>query len=87
MDNKDKGLLPKYYIQKIAGVEEDFFGNPKYKTEEVATGSEFFVLRLDDLQKDKVHKEACTKAVLLYAELIKDHLPQLSKDLIEKYGQ
>lgn len=47
---------------------------------------EYFVLRLDNNASDKVHVEACRKAVLFYANEIKDHLPELSKDLIQRYG-
>jgi len=89
-DENPKGLHTRYYIQKIVGSvgKEDFFGNSYYEPEleEVGDGSEYFVLRLDDGGSDLKHIEACRKAVLHYAELIKDHLPELSKDLIERYG-
>jgi hypothetical protein len=47
-------------------------------------GFEGFVLRLDE-GGDSKHVEACRKAVLTYAEEIKDYLPQLSKDLFDRY--
>ena len=90
-EENPNGLHAKYYIQKVKKIElegEDFFGNPIYKPEleEVEKGSEYFVLRLDDGGGDPKHIEACRKAVLVYAEQIKDHIPQLSEDLIERYG-
>ena len=50
----------------------------------VNPNTEYFVLRLDK-EGDKKHVEACRKAILIYAEEIKDYLPELSQDLIEKY--
>lgn len=72
--SKDLGLIKKYFITKADGTEfpEDF---------------DAFVLRLDEGQSDKIHLEACRKAVLTYAEEIKDHLPLLSQDLKTKYGR
>lgn len=68
-----QGLYPKYIVKKSNG-------NP------VDEKAEYFVLRLDDNGKDKKHIEACRKAVLKYAYEIRDHLPELSKDLFAKYG-
>ena len=69
-----KGLHQKYHIQKIG-----YFGY-----EPLDDGFEGFVLRLDK-GGDPKHVEACRKAVLKYAEEIKDYLPELSKDLVDKY--
>lgn len=76
------GLYKKYYIAKrtphmqgadtIDPVDED---------------AEYFVLRLDDGGKDPNHVAACRKAVLTYAENIKDYIPKLAADLIERYGK
>jgi len=90
MENTE-GLKNKYFIQKVIGkiyVGDDFFGNAIYKPElkEVDKNAEYFVLRLDDNSKDKIHLEACRKAILVYAEEIKNHLPELSKDLTNKYS-
>lgn len=49
-----------------------------------ACKGDYFILKLDS--KDPYHKKACIAAVLKYAEKIKNHLPQLSKDIIEKYS-
>lgn len=72
MDNK-KGLYRRYKIEKTNGKPVDPL-------------AEYFVLRLDRNGTDPVHIEAGRKAILLYAEEIKDHLPELSKDLIERYS-
>jgi len=68
---KNKGLFGKYIIQKSDGSPVD-------------EGAEYFVLRLNG-DGDLKHIEACKKAILVYAEEIKDHLPLLSKDLLTKY--
>jgi hypothetical protein len=51
----------------------------------VDEGSEYFVLRLDK-GGDPQNVEACRKTILTYANEIKDYLPELSNDLIEKYS-
>ena len=71
---KERGLYNKYHIEKMNGDNVDSRAN-------------YFVLRLDNYGKDKAHISACRKAVLCYAEAIKDHLPLLAKDLIKKYGE
>lgn len=91
MSNKEKGLYPKYKIEKIVGLKrvgEGFSGEPiyDYLTKPVSEGAEYFVLRLDSGSSDPVHIEACKKAVLVYADEIESHLPELAKDLREKYG-
>lgn len=86
IDENPKGLHQKYVIRKVTEVKRDgFFGSPKLITRPVDSDAEYFILRLDDRCKDKKHVEACRKAVLHYAELIKEHIPELSKDLIERY--
>jgi hypothetical protein len=68
---KNKGLLHKYNITKTNGHPMDI-------------DAEYFVLRLDD-KGEKNHVNACRKAILIYANEIKEYLPELSKELIEKY--
>jgi hypothetical protein len=68
------GLHQRYVIEKTNG-------------EPVDARAEYFILRLDDYGNDPKHIEACRKAVLFYAQEIKDHLPKLSKDLIERYSK
>jgi hypothetical protein len=82
------GLHQKYLIQKIVhtpdSLESKVYGN-EWSVLPVDSGFEGFVLRLDK-GGDPKHVEACRKAILIYAEEIKDYLPELSKDLIEKYS-
>ena len=85
------GLHQKYYIQKISHITEvdsDNFDPKLFQhqsfLEPLDDGFEGFVLRLDK-GGDPKHVEACRKAVLKYAEEIKDYLPELSKDLLDKY--
>ncbi|MBY8982729.1 MAG: hypothetical protein KGD57_07260 [Candidatus Lokiarchaeota archaeon] len=75
-----KGLHQRYFIQKI------IFREGKFELKNVDIDAEYFVLRLDKNDKDTKHIGACRKAVLNYAENIKDHFPELAKDLIERYG-
>lgn len=72
MEN-NKGLIKKYIISKANG-------------STVSEDAEYFVLRLDEKQKDDVHRNACVKAVLTYADEIENHLPELAKDLRAKYS-
>lgn len=53
----------------------------------VSRDAEYFILRLDAAGKDRIHVNACRKAVLLYAEEIKNHLPKLAADLIKRYSE
>lgn len=68
------GLHLRYVIRKSNGQPID----PK---------AEYFVLRLDNAGTDPVHVAACRKAVLVYAEAIKAHLPLLAKDIFERYEE
>jgi hypothetical protein len=73
IEENPKGLYQRYIVSKTSGKPVD-------------ENAEYFVLRLDKNGKDPKHVKACRKAVLKYAEEIADHLPELSKDLIERYG-
>jgi hypothetical protein len=68
-----KGLHQRYYVEKVDGEPID----PK---------AEYFILRLDNYGSDPKHIAACRKAIITYAKEIKNHLPKLSKDLIERYA-
>lgn len=91
------GLHQRFLIKKIVGIEKgklDYSdrngGNrrpDKIITKDVDPKAEYFVLRMDKNGSDPVHIEACRKAVLVYAEEIKNHLPQLSEDLILRYNK
>lgn len=67
------GLHYRYKIEKTNG-------------EPLDPNAEYFVLRLDKRGTDPKHIAACRKAILTYAEAIRDHIPKLSQDLIERYS-
>jgi hypothetical protein len=77
-----KGLHQRFYLQKIQQQP-----NGSVTFEQVDENAEYFVLRLDKNGKDPKHIEACRKAIIAYAVNIEPHLPELAKDLIERYGQ
>jgi len=68
------GLHRKYIVTKANG-------------EPVDPRAEYFLLRTDKYAKDQMHVAACIKALLVYADEIEPHLPQLAKELREKHGQ
>lgn len=72
ISKKETGLCQNYIVHKADGSPVD----PE---------AEFFVLRLDNKQKDRIHAQACREAILAYAFAIKFHLPKLYDDLIKKY--
>jgi len=72
-EENPKGLHQRYIVSKPSGKPID-------------PNAEYFVLRVDKNGSDPKHRAACRKAVLSYARAIRDHLPELSKDLIERYG-
>lgn len=73
-EENPNGLYFKYIVAKVTG-------------EPVDDDAEYFVLRLDENGNDPMHIKAGRKAIMTYAEEIKDYLPQLSTDLIERYGE
>ena len=88
-EDNPKGLHQRFVIRKITGwrKRDTMFGSVfTTRTKAVNPKAEYFVLRLDKYGSDPKHIEACKKAVLYYANEIKDHLPELSKDLIKRYG-
>jgi hypothetical protein len=72
-ENPD-GLHGRYIVLKTNG-------------EPVDDDAEYFILRLDKNGSDPKHISACRKAVLTYADEIKDHLPKLSEDLYKLYSE
>lgn len=70
---KNTGLYNKYNITKTNG-------------EPLDENSEYFVLRLDYGGSDRTHIDACRLAIVTYAAEIKYHLPELYKDIMERYG-
>jgi hypothetical protein len=69
---KNKGLYKKYIISKVDGTSI----NPE---------NEYFVLKLKG-DGDPEHMKACRKAVLKYADEIRNYLPELSEDIYLRYG-
>jgi len=87
-----KGLYQKYFIQKVEYgpvIGHDLLGRPihSFKYKSTRDGDEYFVLKLEGGGTSDIHIEASRKAVLLYAEIIKPYLPELSKDIFDKYGK
>ena len=67
------GLYRKYKIERTDGT----LINPE---------NEYFILKVKGVG-DQKHIEACRKAVINYAENIREHLPELANDLFIKYGE
>lgn len=70
MNYEEVGLIEKYKVTRTDG--KDNFGE------------EYFVLRLDEGTELK-HRIACLNAISTYCDSIERHLPELAKDLREKY--
>lgn len=90
-----KGLHQRYQIRKIVVAEQhndqkSLYGkhrtnDPYLKTVNTDKDSEYFVMRLDEGGSDIEHIKACRIGVHAYADAIEHHLPELSKDLRERY--
>lgn len=89
------GLHEKYFIQKIVKVKNEHF-NPSHKISDlnepyrlerrnVDSDAEYFVLRLDRYGSDLNHISACRIGIHAYADAIESSIPQLAKDLRERY--
>lgn len=86
IEENPKGLHQRFAIRKVIGKVETNFGHGyKLKTKKVDPDAEYFVLRLDMNGKDPNHIAACRKAIHAYAEVIKWTIPELAKDLLERY--
>ena len=75
INNKEthpNGLQTRYYISKVDNTPVD-------------PNAEYFVLRLDR-GGDAAHVSACRKAILVYADEIEPHIPELAQDLRSLYG-
>ncbi len=70
-DESVDGLHKKYIISKANGTPVD-------------ESAEYFVLRLDE-NGDPKHVAACRDAIIASAISIEEYLPELSKDLIDRY--
>lgn len=74
------GLHQRYSIKKITYNSK---GVPVLKNTDKE--SEYFIFRLDEGGKDREHIKACRIGVHAYADAIEHHLPELAKDLRERY--
>lgn len=85
------GFHQRYEIRKVILSDLNIAGadiidpNNRFKTIPIDPGSEYFVMRLDEGGKDIEHIKACRIAVNAYADAIEHHLPQLAKDLRNRY--
>jgi len=73
------------------GNSEDWFDKYiilKYTGEYTDLDAQYFVLRLDNACKDKIHLEASKKAILVYAEHLKNnnHLKKLTDSIFKNYS-
>lgn len=89
-EEKPKGLHQRFYIQKISGARyagDNMLGEAKYEPvlKPVDTNAEYFVLRLDTGGKDINHIKACRIGIHAYADAIEATIPELAKDLRERY--
>ena len=66
-----EGLKLKYLLTKADGSPVDLNGD-------------YFIIKLNS--KTRWHREASIKAILAYAESVKNDAPQLAADIIAKYG-
>lgn len=88
-EDNPNGLHARYYIQKIEGWREVVIKGfaPEYKPvlKQVDKDAEYFVMRLDEGGKDRNHIAACRKGIHAYADAIEPFIPELAKDLRERY--
>jgi len=68
----DPVLYKKYTIKRTDGTSID-------------PTDHYFVLKVKGSGDDR-HIDACRKAILVYAEEIKDHIPELAQDIMFRYG-
>lgn len=87
-DENPKGLHQRFVIRKIVGwssVPGSFYEGLKPRTKAVDKDAEYFVMRLDEGGKDREHIKACRIGVHAYADAIEATIPELAKDLRERY--
>lgn len=83
LDNPS-GLHGRYFIQKVKTYEGEY-GDRYSKLVPVDNNAEYFVMRLDEGGSDIEHIKACRIGVHAYADAIQGYLPDLAKDLKERY--
>jgi len=81
-----KGLHQRYFVAKMV---KGYELNPNWPLERCIQAkdpnAEYFVMRLDEGGSDIEHIKACRIGVHAYADAIEHHLPELAKDLKERY--
>jgi hypothetical protein len=85
------GLHQRYFIEKC--VPNPNYGKdmgsvycePEYIGVPTDEGSEYFIMRLDTGGSDINHIKACRIGIHAYADAIEPHIPELAKDLRERY--
>lgn len=75
-------IVPNPYFDSSRPIDD---GNHTHKLGNTDPGAEYFVLRLDEGGKDREHIKACRIGIHAYANAIEHHLPELAKDLRERY--
>jgi hypothetical protein len=85
-----KGLHQRYYVRKLVPNQSYEQGvhsptNPEFLLEQVDRKAEYFVMRLDEGGKDREHIKACRIGIHAYADAIENHIPELAKDLRDRY--
>jgi hypothetical protein len=86
-----KGLHQRYHIEKVVKnpdfgkISASVYSTPEYITVPTDEGAEYFVMRLDTGGSDLKHISACRLGINAYADAIEPHLPELAKDLRERY--
>lgn len=84
-DENPNGLHSRYSIRKIIGWKKEGFYGRRPITKAVDEDSEYFVMRLDEGGSDINHIKACRIGVHAYANAIENFLPELAKNLRERY--
>lgn len=85
-EENPKGLHMRYLIKKIIGWTEAGRKTAIPITKDTDPNAEYFVLRLDEHDKDPNHIRACRIGAKAYADAIQPFIPELAKDLYERYN-
>lgn len=80
-----EGLHSRFVIRKITGWRKEGFEGWRAITKAADPKAEYFVMRLDESGSDINHIKACRIGIHAYANAIEPHIPQLAKDLRERY--
>lgn len=75
-----KGLHQRYAVYKIS---QTFVEGTNLVLPD--PNAEYFVMRLDEGGSDREHIKACRVGIHSYAYAIEHHLPELARDLRERY--